>query len=174
MGSGHSSRTSTASQGLILHPVLFHGFIHDLGDGVGCSLSKCAGGKNVERATDTPEGHAAVQRDFDKLEKCADMNLMEFRGRKGKDLNQETNNTKHPHVLEFTQLEISFAEKDLGVLVATRVNTSNVALQGHTNSTLDSLGVYGGDPSPLSVTAQATPEISCPALGILKTASERP
>lgn len=90
--------------------------------------------KKVERATDTPEGCAAVQRDFDKLEKCADMNLMEFRERKGKVLNQWTNNAKHPHMLEFTQLESSFAEKDLGVLVVTTVNTSNVALQGHTNS----------------------------------------
>ncbi|RMB99947.1 hypothetical protein DUI87_23356 [Hirundo rustica rustica] len=115
-------------------------FAEDGDDGVGCSLSKHAGGKNTERAADTPESQAAAQRDFDKLEKCADMNLMEFRERKCKVLNQERNNTKHLHMTESSQLESSFAEKDLWVLVVTMVNTSNVALQGYTNSILGSSG----------------------------------
>lgn len=93
----------------------------------------------MERELITPKGHAAVQRDFDKLEKWADMNLMEFRERKCKVLNQERNNSKHLHMLEFTQLKSSFEEKDLGVLVVMMVNTSNVALQGHTNTILGSL-----------------------------------
>lgn len=50
------------------------------------------------------------------------------------------NNSKHLHVLEFTQQDSSFAEKDLGVLGVTVVNTSSGALQGHTNSILGSVG----------------------------------
>lgn len=73
----------------MLHPFLLHVFINDLDDRVGCSLSKCAGGKNMKRAADTPEDCAALQRDFDKLEKCADITLTEFRERKCKVLNQE-------------------------------------------------------------------------------------
>lgn len=124
----------------MLHPFLLHVFINDLDDRVGCSLSKCAGGKNMERAADTAEGCAAVQRDFDKLEKRADITLTEFRERKCKVLNQERNNSKHLHVLEFTQQDSSFAEKDLGVLGVRTLNTSNGALQGHTNSILGSAG----------------------------------
>lgn len=68
--------------------------------------------KTWKGAADTPECHAAVQRDFEKLEKCVDVNLMEVRERKCKVLKQERNNTKHLHMPEFTQLKSSFAEKD--------------------------------------------------------------
>ncbi|KAK4827771.1 hypothetical protein QYF61_021516 [Mycteria americana] len=58
----------------------------------------------------TPEGHAAIQRDLDRLEKWADRNLMKF----NKENCQVLHNPMHQHRLGATQVESSFAEKDLG------------------------------------------------------------
>lgn len=93
----------------------------------------------MKRAADTPEGCAALQRDFDKLKKCADITLTEFRERKCLVLNQERT-TPSTCMCWNSLLDSSFAEKDLGVLGVTVVNTSSGALQGHTNSILGSVG----------------------------------
>ena len=49
---------------------------------------------------------------------------MKFNQRKCKVLHLGRNNPKHKYMLGATQMESSFAEKDLGVLVDTRLNTS--------------------------------------------------
>lgn len=92
----------------------------------------------MERAADTPEGCAAVQRDFDKLEKCADVNLIKFRKRKCKPGKPEPGEEQHqaPARAGVPSAGKQLCSKELGVLG----NISNVALQGHTNSIRGSSG----------------------------------
>jgi len=65
---------------------------------------------------DTKESRAAIQRDLDRLEEWADKSLMKF-NKKGKVLHLGQNNPRQEYVLGATQLESSFAKKDLGILV---------------------------------------------------------
>lgn len=53
-------------------------FIHDLDDGTTCNPSKSAVDTELGGVADTPQGHAAIQRDLEKLERRAAKNYIAF------------------------------------------------------------------------------------------------
>lgn len=101
----------------MLDPVLFSIFLDDLDNGVECTLSKFTDDTKVGGGADTPGDHAAIQSDLNRLEKWTDRNLTQFSKRKCKVLHLGKNNPRHQY-----KLENSFAEKDLGVQVDTKLN----------------------------------------------------
>jgi len=64
-----------------------------------------------------PQGHAAIQRDLNRLEKWAERNLMNFNKGKFEVLHLGRTNPMHQYLLVATQLESILAEKDLGITV---------------------------------------------------------
>ena len=116
--------SSSVLQGLVLGLVLFNIFISDLDEGIASTLTKFADDKNLGGMTDIPEGCAAIQQDLDRLESCAERNQMRFTKSKCGVLYLGRNNFMHRYRLGDNLLERSSAERDLDVLVDSRLAIS--------------------------------------------------
>ncbi|GAB0175971.1 mitochondrial enolase superfamily member 1 [Grus japonensis] len=93
-------------------------------DDAECTLSRFADDTRLRGVADMPEGHAAIQRDLERLEKWANRNLMKFNKEKCKVLHLGRKKPRHVYMLRATKLGSSLAEKELGVLVDTKFDVN--------------------------------------------------
>jgi len=98
-------------QGFVLEPVLFNIFTSDIDSGI----RKSADDTKWSGTVDTPEGRDTIQRDLNRLERWAHVNLMKFNKAKWKVLHLDQGNPQYQYKLGDEGIESSPAEKDLGV-----------------------------------------------------------
>jgi len=172
--------TSGIPQATLLGPVRFNIFINDIDSGIECTLSKFADDTKLSGAVDTPEGRDAIQRDLDKLEKWAHVDLMRFNKAKCKVLHLDWGSPQYHYRLGERGIESSPAEKDLGGTGGGKAGhepsmcSRSPERQSYPGLHPQQCGQEGkgGDSGPLLRSAETPPAVLQPALE--PSAQDRP
>ena len=109
-------------QDSVLGPALFNIFISDLDEGVKSTLFKFADDTKMWGDVGTLEGSNRLQSDLDRLQGWADENRMGFNTDKCKVVRLGRNNRHHTYRLGNSPLVSTEAEKDLGVIIDSKMN----------------------------------------------------
>jgi len=83
----------------LLGQVLFNTFVGEMDNGIECTLSKFASDTKVCGSVNTLERWDAIQRDIDRIERWACVNLIKFNKAKCKILHMDRGNPKHKYRL---------------------------------------------------------------------------
>ncbi|GAB0204716.1 cAMP-dependent protein kinase inhibitor alpha [Grus japonensis] len=118
---------SSVPLGSVFGSVLFNIFINDI---VGSSAPSANLQMTLSGVVDMPEGQDAIQRDLDKLEKWACVNLMRFNKARCKVLHLGMGNLRYQYRLGNEGIKSNPTGKDSGILVDEKLDVNcNVHLQ---------------------------------------------
>ena len=116
--------TSGVPQQPALELILFNISISDNNSGVKCTPRKFADNTKLWGAIDVPEGWDAIQRDLDRLEQWAQVNLLRFNKSKCKILHLGQENPHYQYKLGDERIELSPIKKDRRILVDGKLDSS--------------------------------------------------
>jgi len=105
---------SVVPHGSVLGPALFNIFVGDIDSGIECTFSRFANATKLCGAVDTSKGKDAIQRDLERLERWACVNLMKFNKTKCRVLHMGHSNPKQKYRLAENGLRAALRRRTWG------------------------------------------------------------